>query len=66
MLSVLVDASGHPQDVKVKTSSGFDRLDQAAVQALHHWMFNPAVRDSQKVTAWTTVRVTWRLENAKG
>ena len=66
VLSVLVDASGHPQDVKVQTSSGFDRLDQAAMQAIHRWVFNPAVRDSQKVTAWTTVRVAFRLEDVKG
>ncbi len=63
VFNVLVDANGHPQDVKVQTSSGYDRLDQAAMQAIHRWLFNAAVRDSQKVTAWTTVRVTFRLQN---
>jgi protein TonB len=63
VFAVLVDPSGHPQDVKVQTSSGHERLDQAGMQAIHRWIFNPAVRDSQKVTAWTTVRVTFQLQN---
>jgi TonB family protein len=66
VFSVLVDASGHPQEVKVLTSSGYDRLDQAAMEAIRRWMFDPAVRDSQKVTAWTSVRVKFQLQNAQG
>jgi len=66
VFSVLVDPSGHPQQVKVQTSSGFERLDQAAMEAIRHWVFNPAVRDSQKVAAWTSVRVKFQLQNAQG
>ncbi len=33
------------------------------MQAIQRWQFNPAVRDAQKVTAWTTVRVTFQLKN---
>jgi len=29
-------------------------------------VFNPAVRDSQKVAAWTSVRVKFQLQNAQG
>ena len=63
VFNVLVDESGHPQQINIQTSSGYDKLDQAAMQAIHRWMFNPAMRGSQKVTAWTSVRVTFRLEN---
>jgi periplasmic protein TonB len=66
VFSVLVDPSGHPQQVKVQTSSGYDRLDQAAMEAIRRWMFNPAVRDSQKVAAWTSVRVKFQLQTAQG
>jgi periplasmic protein TonB len=66
VFSVLVDPSGHPQTVKVQTSSGYDRLDQAAMEAIRKWMFNPAVRDSQKVQAWTSVRVKFQLQTASG
>jgi len=64
VFNVLVDESGHPQQINIARSSGFDKLDQSALQAIHRWMFNPAVRGSQKVAAWTSVRVTFRLENA--
>ncbi len=64
VVNVLVDERGHPQQVKLQNSSGYDKLDQAALQAIQRWVFNPAVRGSQKVTAWTTVRVTFKLENA--
>ncbi len=66
VFSVLVDPSGHPQEVKVQTSSGFPRLDQSAMEAIRRWMFNPAVRGSQKVAAWTSVRVKFQLQTAQG
>lgn len=64
VFAVLVDPNGHPKDVKVQTSSGHDRLDQAAMDAIRRWTFNPAVRDSQKVEAWTRVRVKFQLQSA--
>ena len=64
VFNVLVDENGHPLQINIAKSSGFDKLDQSALQAIHRWMFNPAVRGSQKVSAWTSVRVTFRLENA--
>jgi protein TonB len=62
VFNVLVDESGHARDVTVQTSSGFDRLDQSAMQAIRRWVFAPAVRGSQKVSAWTSVKVTFRLD----
>lgn len=66
VFSVLVDPSGHPQEVKVQTSSGFPRLDQSGMEAIRRWMFNPAIRGSQKVAAWTSVRVKFQLQAAQG
>ena len=43
-----------------------DRLDQAAMEAIRKWTFNPAVRDAQKVAAWTSVRVKFQLQTASG
>jgi protein TonB len=65
VFSVLVDPSGHPQEIRVQTSSGYERLDQAAMEAIRRWLFNPAVRDSQRVAAWTSVRVKFRLQTAQ-
>lgn len=61
-LAVLVDERGRPTEVRVQESSGFPRLDQAAVDGLKRWRFQAAVRDGAPSSAWTTVRVRFRLD----
>lgn len=62
VFKVLVDERGRPRDVTVAKSTGFARLDQAAVQAIRKWVFAPAMRGTQPVSSWTSVRVTFRLD----
>jgi protein TonB len=62
---VLVDDKGHPMDVQVQKSSGFPRLDQAAMEAIRKWAFKPAMQNSQPVQSWTRVQVAFQLQNAK-
>ena len=61
---VLVDEKGHPTDVQVLKSTGFPRLDQAAMEAIRKWAFKPAVQNSQAVQSWTRVQVAFQLKNA--
>ncbi|MEP7244956.1 MAG: energy transducer TonB [Gammaproteobacteria bacterium] len=61
---VLVDATGHPADVSVLKSSGFPKLDEAAVSAIRKWMFKAAMQDGQAVQSWTRVQVTFKLDQA--
>lgn len=61
MLRVLVDAQGRPQVVEVGRSSGFARLDQAAVQAVERWHFVPAQRGGQTVSEWVVVPIVFSL-----
>ena len=61
-LRVLVDESGRPREVKVLKSSGFERLDEAAVTAIKRWLFAPARQGSGPVTAWTQVNVLFQLQ----
>jgi periplasmic protein TonB len=61
---VLVDANGRPQEVTVATSSGFPRLDEAAVAAIRKWVFKPAMQSGQAVQSWTRVQVKFELKNA--
>jgi protein TonB len=58
---VLVDERGRPTEVEVLQSSGFARLDQAALDAIKRWRFKPAVRDGQPVPSWTRVSVKFQL-----
>jgi protein TonB len=40
-LAIRIDSSGTASDVKVVTSSGFPRLDDAAVKAAYGWRYVP-------------------------
>jgi periplasmic protein TonB len=60
-LRVMVDERGRPQEVQVAESSGFPRLDEAAVAAVRRWVFAPAVQDAVAVPAWTQVSVVFQL-----
>jgi periplasmic protein TonB len=64
-LRVLVDQSGKPRDVNVMGSSGFSRLDAAAIEAVKRWKFVAATDGTKSITAWTQVAITFRLENAQ-
>lgn len=61
---VLVDGTGHAQDVSVVKSSGFPRLDDAAMNAIRRWVFSPAMQSGQAVQSYTKVQVQFKLENA--
>ena len=61
---VLVDASGHPQDVSVVTSTGHPALDSAALIAIKKWAFTPAMQAGQGVQSYTKVQVKFELKNA--
>ncbi len=49
ILEVLVLADGSAGDVRLKTSSGFKRLDEAAVRAVKNWHFVPAKRGGEAI-----------------
>lgn len=63
-LKVLVDERGRPREVQVAKSSGFTRLDEAAIQAVRKWRFVAATDGANAITAWTQVAVTFKLTNA--
>lgn len=51
VLRVELDESGLIDRTTVKTSSGYARLDEAALSAVRHWRCNPAQRDGAGVRA---------------
>jgi protein TonB len=60
-LKVLVDEKGRAKDVVVGQSSGFPRLDQAAMEAVRKWRFVAATDGQTAITTWTQVAITFRL-----
>jgi protein TonB len=62
-LRVHVLPAGTPDQVEVRTGSGFPRLDNAAVDAVKRWRFVPAKQGSELVAAWVIVPISFSLEN---
>jgi protein TonB len=61
-LQALVQADGRPSEVKVVKSSGFEKLDEAAVKEVErNWRFVPGKEDGKPVAMWHTFAVTFRL-----
>ncbi len=62
ILRVLVNTSGSAEEIEVRTSSGFARLDDAARETVRRWKFVPARRGPQPVAAWVLIPLSFRLE----
>lgn len=65
VLRVTVSSEGRPQAVSLHQSSGFDRLDQAAIKGVKRWRFVPAKRGEQPVESTVNVPVQFTLKNAR-
>jgi|SRR5688572_2758390 protein TonB len=64
MLRVLVNTNGRPGDVEVLQSSGFPKLDQAALDAIRKWTFKPAKNGATPILSWTRVQVKFELKTS--
>jgi protein TonB len=62
LLRVLVSAGGTADAVQVEDSSGSNKLDQAAIQAVKKWTFIPAKRSNKPISAYVLVPVKFSLE----
>ena len=61
MLRVLVGIDGNAREVDVERSSGYPRLDAAAVAAVRHWRFVSARSGFQTIEDWVLVPITFKL-----
>lgn len=64
VVRVLIDSSGSPASVSVRSSSGKEVFDDAAVQAVQRWRFSPATRGGKPVSSYYDVRVRFSLDDA--
>lgn len=60
LLSIEVDASGHPRNVRVVRGLGLG-LDEKAIEAVSRWRFRPGVQNGNPVVTSATVEVNFRL-----
>ncbi len=61
VVRVTVDAAGRAAMTELARSSGHQRLDRAALEALERWRFAPAERGGRPVPGTVEVPVTFRL-----
>ena len=60
ILWLIVDAAGHPRDIRVVRGLGFG-LDAKAIEAVKQWRFEPALKDGKPVNVQISVEVGFRL-----
>lgn len=61
ILNLLVRADGSVDEVKVKTSSGYARLDEAAVKAVRRWRYLAASQGGRSIDFWYEQPVVFSL-----
>ena len=61
LLRVLVSEDGFPSEIEQIQSSGSERLDNAAREAVKRWRFVPARQGERKIKAWVQVPIDFRL-----
>lgn len=61
LLKVLVTPEGRAGKIEIRESSGFERLDKAAIDTVRKWRFVPAQQAGQPVAAWVLVPIGFTL-----
>lgn len=64
VLEAAVSAAGRVLSVRIKTSSGFPRLDRAALDAVRRWKFQPSRRGDTPVEGVAIIPMPFTLQNA--
>jgi protein TonB len=62
LLRVRVTPGGTVEAVEVQSSSGFPRLDEAALAAVRRWRFRPARLGARAVARWAIVPISFQLQ----
>jgi len=62
VVRVLISAEGTPKNAEIRQSSGFDRLDQAALATVLKWRYVPGKRGGVAEDMWFNVPINFVLE----
>jgi protein TonB len=60
LLLVSLDAAGEVRDIHIQTTSAYQRLDQAAMEAVRQWRFIPASKGQQPVASTVLVPIEFK------
>jgi protein TonB len=62
VVHVLIGADGRAQKAEIKSSSGFQRLDQVALTTVLAWRYVPGKRAGVPETMWFSVPLNFVLD----
>jgi protein TonB len=62
VLDVYILANGQVGELRIKQSSGFKRLDDAAMQAIKKWQYVPARRGNEAIPFWYIQPLSFSLK----
>lgn len=62
IVRVLIAADGTAQDAEVRQSSGYERLDRAALETVRKWRYVPGKRAGVPEAMWFNVPINFVLE----
>ncbi|MCM2252433.1 MAG: energy transducer TonB, partial [Ramlibacter sp.] len=63
LLDVHILPDGRVGEIKLRRSSGFNRLDGAALEAVRHWRYVPARRGNEAIAYWYVQPVSFSLND---
>jgi protein TonB len=61
VLRVLISVNGQAEKIEIFKSSGFDRLDQAAIETAVKWRYKPGQRMGQAESMWFNLPIRFEL-----
>lgn len=62
VLALTLGTDGNVADIRLARSSGYDRLDRAALGAVRRWRWSPTIRDGVAVAVRGTVEIPFVLQ----
>jgi protein TonB len=62
-LSLLLGTDGRVAEISIASSSGFARLDKAALESVRKWRWAPIMRGGEAVTVRGTVKIPFIIKH---
>lgn len=62
LVRAFINAEGHAEKAEIHTSSGYARLDEAALKTVQRWRYVPGKRAGQPEAMWFNVPIRFVLD----
>lgn len=62
LLRVFIETNGTASRAEIKRSSGYERLDQTALQTVQRWRYAPGKRNGVPESMWFDIPINFVLE----